>query len=168
MTETLWAPWRMEYILSDKSRGCVFCDALAEGPDKHVDNLILHEETNAFVIMNRFPYTHANIMVVPRRHVSQLWDLSDGERHDLFDLMVQSQLTLDKALNPQGMNLGMNLGTVAGAGIRDHVHVHIVPRWNGDTNFMPVIADTRVMPEHLTETYQILRRFFFELGQAAD
>ena len=118
MSETLWAPWRMEYILSDKSTGCVFCDALDEGPKKHVDNLILHEENNAFVIMNRFPYTHANIMVVPRRHVSQLGDLGLEERRDLFDLVVQSQMTLEKALQPQGMNLGMNLGTVAGAVVR--------------------------------------------------
>ncbi len=160
MTETLWAPWRMEYILSTKTEECVFCTALAQGPQCYEENLILHVAPKAFVIMNRFPYTHAHIMVIPKRHVSKLDQLNKDEQRAFFDLTTQAQIALDRGLNPQGMNMGLNMGTAAGAGIKDHIHIHLVPRWNGDTNFMPLLADARVMPQHLTETYQTLRAVF--------
>lgn len=164
MTETLWAPWRMEYILSEKTERCVFCDALAAGPGHHRENMILAIRPHAWVIMNRYPYTHAHIMILPTRHVSNPEDLSAEERLALFELTVDAQVALKRALNPQGLNLGMNLGKVAGAGIEDHIHFHVCPRWNGDTNFMPLLADARVMPEHLLDTYDGLRPAFAGLS----
>ncbi len=160
MTETLWTPWRMDYVLGPKSNECVFCTALNKGEESHDENLILYTAERAFVIMNRFPYSHAHIMILPNKHVASLDDLSLEESRELFDLVVKSQSILKEALNPQGMNVGINLGSAAGAGIKDHLHVHIVPRWNGDTNFMPLLADVRVMPEHISETHRSLRPFF--------
>jgi ATP adenylyltransferase len=164
MSETLWAPWRMDYILGKKPEGCVFCTALKEGEKKHASNLILRVLERAFVMMNRFPYSHAHIMILPNRHVARIEDLSTDETRELFDLVVSAQTILVRALKPQGMNVGINIGTAAGAGIDDHLHVHVVPRWHGDTNFMPVLADARVMPEHLDETYKQLREYFEAAG----
>ncbi|MCP4603603.1 MAG: HIT domain-containing protein [Proteobacteria bacterium] len=166
MTETLWAPWRMDYILGPKSDKCVFCTALSEGEKNFADNFILHSAEHAFVIMNRFPYSHAHIMILPNRHIANLDDLSLEESRSLFDLVVKSQSILKKAFNPQGLNVGINLGVAAGAGIKDHLHVHIVPRWNGDTNFMPLLADARIMPEHMSETYRGLYPLFDDIGVA--
>jgi ATP adenylyltransferase len=156
MTETLWAPWRMDYILGPKPDSCVFCEALKAGAEYFSNNYILKVERNAYVIMNRYPYTHAHIMIVPARHVSALEDLSTEEHRDLFDLVVRSQTIIRRSFEPQGLNIGMNIGTAGGAGIKDHLHVHVVPRWNGDTNFMPMLADSRCMPEHISETYEKL------------
>lgn len=167
MSDTLWAPWRMDYILGPKPDGCVFCAALAAGPDKRAANLVLAMREHSFVIMNRYPYTHAHIMILPRRHVSGLADLSGAERAELFELVGDAQATLARALAPPGMNLGMNLGKAGGAGIDDHIHMHIVPRWPGDTNFMPLLADCRTMPEHLDETYGKLSASFGELDRGA-
>lgn len=166
MARTLWAPWRMDYITGPKTPGCVFCNVLAEGDSRSEENLVLRFDRLAFVIMNRFPYAHGHIMVVPRRHVAALEQLPEDERAALFQLLVAAQSTLKRALAPQGMNIGMNLGQVAGAGIEDHVHIHIVPRWTGDTNFMPLFADVKVMPEHLDETRRKLAEPFAELARA--
>ncbi|MCU0660767.1 MAG: HIT domain-containing protein [Myxococcota bacterium] len=154
MTHSLWAPWRMDFILGPKPEGCVLCEAATKAKAERLETLVLAETELSFVIINRYPYTHGHIMVVPRRHVGRLEDLDIRERHDLMDLVIGAKVALDQSVKPHGINVGMNLGKVAGAGIEAHIHVHLVPRWEGDTNFMPVLADTRVMPEHLLSTYQ--------------
>jgi len=166
MTDTLWTPWRMDYILGPKPDGCVFCTALSEGEPSYADNLILHMGQRAFIMMNRYPYSHGHVMILPKKHVSWLEDLDKATQTELFELVVVAQSAIKKSFNPQGLNLGMNLGSAAGAGIDDHIHVHIVPRWNGDTNFMPVLADTRTMPEHLADTYRTLSQSFIEIGKS--
>ena len=166
MSKTLWAPWRMEYLLSaEKPNGCIFCSATANGPKGLEESLVLSTRQHSFVIMNRYPYAHGHIMVVPRKHVSKLSILSSDERCCLFDLTADSQKALEQTLGCQGMNMGMNLGKCGGAGIADHIHVHLVPRWEGDTNFMPLIADVRVMPEHLHNTYKTLQAGFGALSK---
>ncbi len=157
--ENLWAPWRIKYIESvDNSQGCIFCDKWEENKDK--ENLILKRGKVVYVIMNLFPYNNGHLMIVPKRHTSQIGDLSDDEKLEMFKLMEMSLSTLQEALNPQGFNMGMNIGRVAGAGIEEHVHLHIVPRWKGDTNFMPIIGDTKVISEGLEETYRRLTEKF--------
>jgi ATP adenylyltransferase len=149
----LWSPWRMEYILSPKSdEGCIFCNGLkqADGPD----NLIVYRGSNAFVMLNRFPYTSGHLMVVPYEHKPSLELLDAGSRLDIMDLSARALKVLETLYKPQGFNLGMNIGSAAGAGILDHVHLHIVPRWIGDTNFMSSVSQTRVLPELLEETYR--------------
>ncbi len=151
----LFAPWRIEYIRMEKHEGCIFCDFPKESEDEK--NLILHRGKHAFVIMNNYPYNPGHVMVAPYRHVGSWEELSDEEiieMHHLVSLMIRA---IRRRMNPQGFNIGANLGRVAGAGIEDHVHVHIVPRWNGDTNFMPVIADTKVIPQAIEETYRELK-----------
>jgi ATP adenylyltransferase len=152
----LWSPWRMEYILDNQhSDECVFCAALdqPDGPD----NLIVARGQRAFVILNRYPYTSGHLMVVPNEHRASLDGLSPQTRAEIMELSNQAALILEAVYHPQGFNLGMNIGEVAGAGITDHVHMHIVPRWGGDTNFMSSLADTRVLPESLADTYQRVR-----------
>ncbi|WP_297501912.1 HIT domain-containing protein [Thermococcus sp.] len=159
----LWAPWRIEYIRSPKHDGCIFCDFPKENRDR--DRLILHRGEKAFVIMNNYPYNPGHVMIAPYRHVGRWEDLTDEE---LLEMMKLSQLmirAIKKAMKPDGFNLGVNLGRVAGAGIEDHIHLHIVPRWNGDTNFMPVIADTKVIPESLQDAYDELKRTINEILQ---
>ena len=163
MNKTLWAPWRMDYILGPKSGKCVFCEACEGTEERREENMVLAACPEAFVIMNRYPYTHGHIMVVPARHVSNLEDMTPKEQSVFFELVVKAQTALKEALKPGGLNLGMNLGKAAGAGIEDHLHIHIVPRWDGDTNFMPLLADARVMPEHMDETYRTLVPFFEKL-----
>lgn len=162
MGETLWAPWRMEYILSKKPEGCVFCSAATQQGGNDDDNYVVHRGKTSFVIMNRYPYTHGHLLAVPHKHVDRLELLSADEQRELMDLWVFSQRIIIETFHPQGVNLGMNLGQAAGAGIESHLHAHIVPRWNGDTNFMPMLADTRVMPEHMRDTYQKLKAAFAE------
>ena len=164
MTETLWAPWRMDYIVGPKPDGCIFCGALEGDETAQKEKFILHVAKHTYVIMNRFPYTHAHIMVVPKRHVDRLEKLNADEQQELMALWVSAESIIQRAFSPQGVNLGMNIGQAAGAGIEDHLHAHIVPRWVGDTNFMPMLADSRVMPEHLTETYLKLRKAFDLMG----
>jgi ATP adenylyltransferase len=154
---TLWAPWRMSYILQEKKRNCFFCQGLLERKDE--ENLILHRGKLAFVVMNRFPYNNGHLMVVPRRHLQHLEELSPREGLELFDLLQVSLRVLGASLNPQGFNVGLNLGKAAGAG-EQHVHFHIVPRWVGDSNYMPVLGETKVIPEYLSETYRKLRLTF--------
>jgi ATP adenylyltransferase len=154
--ETLWAPWRIDYILSKKGDGCIFC--LKPKEDKDAENLILHRGENHFIIMNVYPYNNGHMMVVPYRHTSSLKNWSEREKAELVELTELGVEALRRTMNPDGFNIGINMGQVAGAGIAEHIHLHIVPRWNGDTNFMPVLAETRVIPEHLQVTYTKLKR----------
>ena len=147
----LWAPWRLEYIeTADEQEGCLFCRAWDASDDKEA--LVVHRGSDAFVLLNKFPYASGHLMVAPRRHEADFAALSDGEVVELHRLAGQALAALAATFQPQGYNLGWNLGRVAGAGIVDHVHLHVVPRWQGDTNFMPVLADVKVMPEHLLDT----------------
>jgi ATP adenylyltransferase len=148
--ERIWAPWRLEYIQSaDDQPGCVFCTA-ADIDDEA--GLIVHRGDLAFVLLNKYPYCGGHVMVAPYRHCGALGDLTDAEALEIHRLASVAVDVLGEVMSPQGFNLGWNLGRVAGAGILDHVHEHIVPRWAGDTNFMPVLADVKVMPEHLSDT----------------
>ena len=158
--EHLWAPWRMTYI--DKSKqtgqeegGCIFCDKPATGRD--AEELVLHQEPLAVVMLNAFPYNNGHLMVAPRRHTADYAGLTAEEGAALMRLSQWCVEWLTAAFRPDGFNMGMNLGRVAGAGVADHLHLHIVPRWNGDTNFMPVISDTRVLPDSLENSYRKLR-----------
>jgi ATP adenylyltransferase len=150
MTRTIWAPWRLEYIeQADELPGCFIC-AAAEGDDG--DGLVLHRGQRAFALLNKYPYASGHLMVAPYRHVGDFSELTDEEALELHALARDSLAALEAAYRPHGYNLGWNLGRIAGAGLVDHVHEHVVPRWSGDTNFMPAIADVKVMPEHLAET----------------
>ncbi|MEM4658688.1 MAG: HIT domain-containing protein [Candidatus Methanosuratincola sp.] len=149
--KTLWAPWRIEYIRGEgKTPGCIFCDKPKETNDRA--NLILYRGKTCYMMMNRYPYSNGHIMVLPLRHTKMLEDLTSEEKLELMDQIVLGTEAL-KVFSPDGFNIGMNLGRAAGAGIEDHLHFHVVPRWSGDTNFMPVIGDVRVIPEYLEETY---------------
>lgn len=143
----LWAPWRLEYILSDKGPGCIFC-AAAEGEEEHA-RWIVERGERCFTILNTFPYAPGHLMVAPVRHVAELEELDDEETAELLGLARRGVAALRNAMSPHGFNVGLNLGEVAGAGIADHLHLHVVPRWEGDNNFMPVLADTRVIPQAL-------------------
>ncbi|MBX5475171.1 MAG: HIT domain-containing protein [Thermoleophilia bacterium] len=148
--ERLWAPWRLEYVSSaDEQEGCVFCRAAA-GNDEA--GLVVHRGERAFALLNRFPYASGHLMVAPYRHGANFDDLEDTEALEVHRLAVHAIEALRAVYAPEGFNVGWNLGRVAGAGIVDHGHVHVVPRWGGDTNFMPVLADVRVLPEHLVES----------------
>ena len=160
----LWAPWRLQYVSAPKAEGCIFC-AAASGADDRV-SLVVYRSAHTFVILNLFPYTSGHLMVVPYRHRPRLSDLSDAEALDLVRVVALSIRAQELALHPEGTNVGMNLGRAAGAGIEDHLHVHVVPRWVGDTNFMPVLGDTKVIPEHLEATYQHLADAFAALSAA--
>jgi len=150
MTRQLWAPWRLEYIRSaDEQEGCVFC--LAQGRDDE-EGLVVHRGRNAFVLLNKFPYSSGHLMVAPYRHIGEFGDLSDEEALEIHRLASHGMGSLSQTYAPQGFNAGWNLGRIAGAGVVDHVHLHVVPRWAGDTNFMPVLADVKVIPEHLLES----------------
>ncbi len=153
--EIKFTPWRMAYIGGAKSEGCVFCEALAANDD--AARFIVARETLCFVILNIFPYNNGHVMVVPNRHIADLADLTTEEAAAIMHLTSQSVRALRQSMHPQGFNVGLNLGTVAGAGIADHLHEHIVPRWNGDTNFMAAIAGTRLIPQSLQDTWQALR-----------
>jgi ATP adenylyltransferase len=154
VTERLWAPWRMEYVTGGVDQlGCIFCIK----PQAGDDGLIVHRGERAFVLMNRFPYSNGHLMVAPYRHVATPGALDAGERAEVWELLDRAIAVLTEVMAPHGFNAGLNLGRVAGAGIEDHVHLHVVPRWNGDTNFMPVLADVKVMPEHLQRTAQQVR-----------
>ncbi|HEX6699779.1 MAG TPA: HIT domain-containing protein [Gaiellaceae bacterium] len=150
MTKPLWAPWRLEYIqAADEQEGCVFCLAAA-GDDE--ERLVVHRGTRAIVLLNKFPYASGHLMVAPLRHGVDFGELEDAEALEIHRLAGAGIGALAQTFSPQGYNLGWNLGRIAGAGIADHVHLHVVPRWAGDTNFMPVLADVKVLPEHLIET----------------
>jgi ATP adenylyltransferase len=150
VTKPLWAPWRLEYVQSAAEEpGCVFCRAL-EGDNE--ERLVVHRGSRAFVVLNKFPYSSGHLMVAPHRHVGDFGGLDDDEVVEIQRLADRGMRALGEVYGPDGFNLGWNLGRVAGAGVVDHVHLHVVPRWSGDTNFMPVLADVKVLPEHLLET----------------
>ena len=159
--EHLWSPWRLAYITgAGQATGCVFCTALAD-PD--ADPLILFRGKTCFVILNLFPYNNGHLMVIPNRHVATLASATPDELRELIGLTRDAEIALAEAYAPHGMNLGINLGKPAGAGILDHLHMHVVPRWTGDTNFMTVIGQTRVLPEELPVTAAKLRPIFERL-----
>ena len=160
--EHLWSPWRLAYILgTEPSTGCVFCNALT---DPGADSLILHRGPTCFVILNLFPYNNGHLMVIPNRHIPSLASGTPEELAELMELTRRAEIALQEAYAPQGMNIGINLGKPAGAGVLDHLHVHIVPRWSGDTNFMTVIGRTRVLPEELPAAAEKLRPIFERLA----
>ncbi len=157
----LWAPWRLEVVEKPRPPGCIFCQfpsATGEASDRA--NLIVHRSAHAFSILNRYPYNSGHVMVVPRAHVDRLDALPAEAAGELQSELARAVEAVRRAYRPEGMNLGMNLGKVAGAGIADHLHWHVVPRWGGDTNFMPVLSGTRVMIEHLDATWERLRSAF--------
>jgi len=161
----LWAPWRIEYIRGDKEGECFLCRMLSETDDR--ENLILFRGETSAVVMNRYPYTSGHLMVCPNRHIADVTELTETEERELSELTRRAVAALRAVMQPEGFNIGMNLGSVAGAGLKDHLHQHIVPRWIGDTNFMAVAADTHVVPEALTATYDLLQDQFAPGGTAA-
>ena len=153
--KVLWAPWRMGYILSnDKDNGCIFCPGKDRGKDE--DRLILSVGPSTVVLMNRYPYNNGHLLVAPVKHVSGLEQLDNKETLDLMLTVRKTVEILKEVMHPEGFNVGLNLGGVAGAGMEEHMHFHVVPRWKGDTNFMTVLGDVRVIPEHIKETYKKL------------
>ena len=152
--DKLWAPWRIEYI-RNPGKGCFLCAGLRGKDDKKV--LIVERQDKAFTIMNRFPYNNGHLMVAPTRHVGQLERLNDEEILEINHLIRRVIKALDFAMKPQGYNIGVNQGRVAGAGVVDHIHFHLVPRWQGDTNFMPLVSETKVISEALLKTYEKIR-----------
>ncbi len=155
----MWSPWRMAYIAAENDHGfegpaCVFCDLPKRQDDEHT--YILYRGARAFVIMNLYPYNNGHLMVVPYAHVDSITHLDEATLTEMMVLMQRAQAVVGEAMRPQGFNIGVNQGRAAGAGIADHVHMHLVPRWVGDTNFMQVLGDVRVMPQHLDETYALL------------
>ncbi len=152
----IWAPWRMDYVEGKvKENDCIFCSRAAM--DDNAENLIVHRGQHAFVILNRFPYTNGHTMVVPFEHQASLEDLDETTRNELMQLTTQTLAVMRNVYNAGSFNIGVNIGEAAGAGIAEHIHVHIVPRWAGDTSFMTTTADTRVLPESLEESYRRLR-----------
>jgi len=162
--ERLWAPWRLDYIQGPKPDECIFCTHLAAGDDEHAH--IVHRGAGCFVILNAFPYNNGHVMVAPYRHVPSIEQLEEPELLELMTLARGSLAAMRTAYGPEGFNLGINQGKIAGAGVEDHVHLHVVPRWGADTNFMPVIADTRVLPQSLADSYRVLTKAFTENASA--
>lgn len=156
--EQIWAPWRIQYIQLEKPEGCVLCEKPKEKND--VANYILYRGEKNFIILNSYPYNPGHLMVATYRHIASLEELAADEMHEHFEMVTRGIKVLRQVFSPAGFNIGINVGRIAGAGIDDHVHTHIVPRWQGDTNFMPVISDVRVMPEALAETYRKLEGKF--------
>lgn len=160
--ERIWSPWRHAYVTkSDADAGCVFCIAATAGAGHE---LVVHQGQLAYVILNKFPYNSGHLMVVPHRHIAQLARLERAELNEMAALTQLCERVLTEAYSPQGINVGMNLGRPAGAGIVDHLHIHLVPRWNGDTNFMTVVGDVRVLPEELSQTAARLRPLFEKIS----
>ncbi len=156
--QNLWAPWRMEYILGDRPRECIFCPEGNGESDE--ERLLLYRGSLSMVVMNRFPYNNGHLLVAPWKHTPTLAGLNDEELLDLIKTVRGCVGVLGETMSPDGFNAGLNFGTVAGAGVGAHVHFHIVPRWNGDTNFMTVFAEVRVVPEHLQQAYKNLLPYF--------
>lgn len=160
--DRLWSPWRLAYVTAPHPPPeCIFCDA---GSDAAAE-LVLHRGRHGFVILNRYPYNNGHLMVVPNRHIKLLADLTIEEQAELMAMAQWSEMALTEAYRPQGLNVGINLGRAAGAGIEDHLHIHLVPRWAGDTNFMTAIGETRVLPEELAQTVARLRPIFERLAR---
>ena len=156
--KALWAPWRMEYILGPKDTSCFLCGAIrSPSADRDREHLVLFRDRHGVIVMNRYPYNNGHLLVAPRRHVADLASLTRAERLTMMDLMDRGVRLLTKVMQPDGFNLGYNLGRAGGAGLEAHLHGHIVPRWNGDTNFMPVIGETKVIPQSLFDLYDLLK-----------
>ena len=153
--EHLWSPWRMEYITGAKTEGCVFCKCSVR-----CDEFVLYEGRNVFVMMNRYPYVSGHLMIIPSRHVGKYEELTQQERKEMFNLLETALKALREAMNPSGFNVGMNIGKAAGAGIEEHIHLHVIPRWEGDTNFMSVVGSVRVIPEDVETTATKLAPLF--------
>lgn len=160
--DNLWAPWRIEYILGPKPDECVFC--LPEHRDEDEDRLILYRGELAFVIMNKYPYNNGHLMVTPFRHIMCLTQATPEETHEMATLTRECANIIKQHFNPGGINVGLNIGEAAGAGIKEHLHFHLVPRWNGDSSFMAAFSETRVIPEHLSSTYKNLKPYFDKLA----
>ncbi len=153
--ERIWAPWRLRYVKdANRATGCVLCEKPAEGDDRQA--LIVHRGERCFVILNLFPYTSGHLMVAPFAHEGRMQDIAPETTAELLALAQQAMRRLEEVYRPEGFNLGINQGRAAGAGVEGHIHLHVVPRWAGDTNYMPVLADTRVMPQSLEESYDAL------------
>ena len=162
--DTLWSPWREEYILSlkDISKGeCIFCYLGKQNPSS--ENLVLYKGNNIYIVMNRFPYNNGHLLIIPYRHLGEINDLNSDEKNEMMDLLIESVKILKSTFSPQGFNIGMNLGNISGAGIADHVHFHVVPRWGGDTNFMPVLGKTKVISQALEKGWKLLKKDFDKL-----
>jgi ATP adenylyltransferase len=153
--EKILAPWRMEYIKGEKPEGCVFCKC-----SSRCDEYVIYEGKTSFVMMNRYPYVSGHLMIIPIRHISEIEDLSGEEKKEIFALLDTTVKVIKEAMNPGGFNIGMNIGKAAGAGIEEHIHVHVIPRWEGDTNFMSVVNDIRVIPEDVLTTAAKLTPLF--------
>jgi len=162
VTSTLWAPWRMAYIGGTRTEGCLLCELPGQAADR--TSLILHRGPRTYVVLNLYPYNNGHLMVVPYRHCPDLDEFSPEESLEIMDGARRAMRVLQRAFGAEGFNVGFNLGKAAGAGISQHVHMHVVPRWVGDTNFMPVLADTKVMPDYLESTYDTLAPLFQEQG----
>jgi ATP adenylyltransferase len=159
----IWAPWRLAYVKDagkDIEEECIFCALPAQGAEHDEENLIVHRGEKAFVILNKFPYTNGHLMVAPFGHIATLQELDAETIAEMMALAQQAMLGLEDVYSPQGYNAGFNQGKVAGAGVEHHIHMHVVPRWGGDTNFMPVLADTKVMPQTLEQSYEALKGSF--------
>lgn len=157
----LWAPWRIEFIRSEKSGLCFLCGKDRDSSSSD-EELIVARGKSAFVILNRYPYNSGHLLVAPYRHLAKLSSLNEAEMSEIFAFLARSEAVLDALMKPDGFNAGLNLGAAAGAGVKDHIHFHMVPRWSGDTNFMPVIADSRVVPEALLKTAELVKRAWKE------
>ena len=147
----LWAPWRIKYVTQKKTKGCIFCKAYRQKKDKK--NFVIFRSQYCFAILNTFPYNNGHVMIVTNRHLASLEKLRDQELLDMNKALVKMKTLLKKVLKPQGFNIGLNIGACAGAGIANHIHIHLVPRWQGDTNFMPVLANTKIISQSLSELY---------------
>ena len=153
--ENLWAPWRSEYILSnDKSKECIFCHAVQDDNDEK--NLLVYRGKSCFCILNKYPYSGGHLMVSPNKHVIDILDLTPDEMVELMTITGKAQLVLKNEMHPDGFNIGANLGKAAGAGVEGHFHLHVVPRWVGDTNFMPIMSDTKVISQPLSDVYKLI------------
>jgi ATP adenylyltransferase len=157
--EHLWAPWRMEYITEEPRPGCLFCRVINDPGDQDAALAVWRPE-GAIVLLNKYPYNPGHVMVAPHAHVGNLEDLDETQSADLMHALQRATAVLKTALKPEGFNVGANIGRVAGAGMPDHVHLHVVPRWNGDTNFMPVLGEVKVINEHLAQTAAKLSEAF--------
>ena len=158
--KNIWAPWRIEYILANKAGGCFLCDMFRERADRK--NHLLFRGKTCAALINRYPYSPGHLMIAPLRHVAKLTRMTRAELREMMELTARCSGILERAIHPHGFNIGINIGDAAGAGLRDHVHMHIVPRWSGDTNFMPVLADVKVMPQALDEIWDALHGHFKE------
>lgn len=159
--ENLFNPWRMAYLKKKQPKGCIFCNAWEK--KEGVSTLCFYKGKNTLIMLNRFPYTNGHLMVVPGKHTGKLEEIDEDSLMELMQTIVKAKLLLQRVFKPHGFNIGLNEGTCAGAGFKDHIHFHIVPRWEGDTNFMTTISNTRMIPQRLEETFKIFKKEFKEL-----